>query len=524
MTENSDLLNKLDRLAESDFYPCHMPGHKRRHGAETEPLYRLDITEIDGFDDLHDPSGILKAIQDEAAALYGARECYMSVNGSTGAILAAVFAASGCGEKIIIPRGCHRSVYHGVCLRQLEPVFVPVADIPAADGVMIPGRTDAEDIEKLLDKNPDCRCVLITSPTYEGIVSDIKTIADTVHSHNAVLIADQAHGAHFGFSGAVPESASALGADLVIVSLHKTLPCMTQTALLLNCSDAVPPDMLRRYMKMFITSSPSYVLMASIREGLNEAEKNGPRLLAGMAGHSAALKKATEACRFLKVSDVPDDPGKILVCIRPGYRFCAAKDITCGAAGAGKGARAAGSVLSGRELYDIFLEKYHIQMEMAAENYVLAIMTMSDTEEGWQRLEDAVRKTDSMLCEKYADDLCADIPCEDRRGSGSECGSGFCPGLLPEAVMKLNEAWDMQREYVQPDQAAGRVCADFICLYPPGTPILVPGELISGDTAGHISTIYEQGLNIQGLSSGGLIPVCLSVNTDCCADLTSDHL
>ena len=228
------LEQKLNELEQSDIYPFHMPGHKRAFLPFANP-YAIDITEIEGFDNLHHATGILQEAQQKAADLYGAQKTYYLVNGSTCGLLAAISAAVPRGGKILVARNCHKAVYHAMYLRQLVPVYL----YPEDTAYGIQGQVTPQMVQKQLKQTPDIRAVVITSPTYDGVVSDIQSIADIVHAYGIPLIVDEAHGAHFGFSPEFPENATRLGADAVIMSVHKTLPAFTQTALLHLCSDRI---------------------------------------------------------------------------------------------------------------------------------------------------------------------------------------------------------------------------------------------------------------------------------------------
>ena len=210
--------------------PMHMPGHKRNTDLLGNDLpYAGDITEIDGFDNLHDmeTEGILNAIAKRASALYHAKFAFPLVNGSTGGILAAIRATAAPGDTVLAARNCHQSVYHAIELCELAHTSL----LPPTDAVSgIYGSIRPEDVEAAFSKDPTIRAVILTSPTYEGVISDIKSIARTVHRYGATLIVDAAHGAHLGFHPAFPDSALQLGADAVVISLHKTLPSPSSTS------------------------------------------------------------------------------------------------------------------------------------------------------------------------------------------------------------------------------------------------------------------------------------------------------
>ena len=277
------IYDRLKAYGKSDFYPFHMPGHKRNFkcGPLSE-LYRLDITEIDGFDDLHHPVSIIKEAQERAARLYHSEHTYFLIDGSTAGILTAISAVSGRGRKLILARNCHKAVYHAAFLNHLELCYV-YPELLKGHGIA--GEIRAQDIENQIKavlseeegKEPkELICgVVITSPTYDGISSDVQEIADMVHRYDLPLIVDQAHGAHFGFHPAFPENAVAQGADAVIHSVHKTLPAPTQTALLHINGDLIGRNEVEKYLHIYQSSSPSYVLMAGIDESIAFVKKRG---------------------------------------------------------------------------------------------------------------------------------------------------------------------------------------------------------------------------------------------------------
>ena len=218
------LEQKLYDYAKSDYYPFHMPGHKRQLDCRWNP-YELDITEIDGFDNLHDPQGLILDSMNRAKRLYNTKETFFLVNGSTAGILTAVHACVKRRGKILISRNSHKSVYNAAALLELETVCLypqQLEDWNLAAGLSV------EEVKRGLDENPDAQAILVTSPTYDGFVSPIKEIADLAHKAGIPLIVDEAHGAHFPFSEKLPESALTQGADLVVQSLHKTMPALTQ--------------------------------------------------------------------------------------------------------------------------------------------------------------------------------------------------------------------------------------------------------------------------------------------------------
>lgn len=477
------ILKKLQNLSESDFYPYHMPGHKR-FGNEA---FALDITEIDGFDNLHHATDILKEAQQRAALVYGAKESFFLVNGSTCGLLAAIFASFQRGDKVLVARNCHKAVYHAIEIRGLKPIYVyPEVDDEYDINVGITVEQVAEALREhyaYVGKNRHTLSIhdyidrvagmILTSPTYEGMVSEVKEIADFLHEKNMFLIVDEAHGAHFGFHEAFPESAVTLGADLVIQSLHKTLPSMTQTALLHRCSDRVKLAKVQKYLGVFQTSSPSYVFMAYMDECVRLLEKHGPKLFQQFAGR---LENFYERCSELKHIKVrrTSDPSKIVL-----------KADAC----------------SGRELYDTLRTRFHLQFEMSAGNYALGIMTICDSEEGYKRLLDAL--------------FCLDAEFADVSGDNAEVDKRkTLVSLLGERPKQLFRAYETEtREFeaVTLSKAEGRMCGEYLYIYPPGIPFIVPGEIFSAEAVKNLQALKEAGYELQGMAdiSGRTVKVVI---------------
>ena len=459
---------KLKALAQSDVYPFHMPGHKRQLSGFFP--YELDITEIEGFDNLHHAKGLLFEAQQYAAQMYQSRKAYYLVNGSTCGILAAISAATTKGGRVLVARNCHKAVYNAIYLRGLKAEYV----YPVATHYGIQGQIQAADVERKLVEKPDIQAIVITSPTYDGLVSDVRAIADLAHAHGIPLIVDEAHGAHFGLDEAFPDNATVLGADAVIMSVHKTLPAPTQTAILHLCSDRINVTKMEKFLGIYETSSPSYVLMAGIEESLRLAdEAKGVQ----MKEYVRRLQIFREKMRRLTILRVPDradftgeeayayDIGKLLL-------------VTNGA-------------IPGKVLQEKLLKQYGLQMEMSSGNYVLAMTSFMDTEEGLERLADALLEIDATLT------------VTDQREM-------FSPEKIyrqPKKAMEFDEVQDGESTSVAFSEAEGRICADYIYLYPPGIPVIVPGEVLDQQTLTVIETCQKMELDVEGLPQAGHVHV-----------------
>ena len=501
------LYESLKNLADSKQYPLHMPGHKRNSNAGRMGNYMdIDITEIDDYDNLHDAEGIIKACEERANRLYGADETHFLINGSTCGVLAAVSASVPKGGSIIAARNVHKSFYHAAYLRELKISFVmPQNTICTREGFIdktkenekiiqsekaiiagqIMGKITPRDIEKAFEGAPSAKAVFITSPTYEGIVSDVREIADIVHRHDAILIVDEAHGAHFGLAGEylqkeylqkeIPDSAVHLGADIVIHSVHKTLAAMTQTALIHVTGQRADREKLRRFLRIYQSSSPSYVLMSSIDSCIKDINERGDEIFENLLKYRKKLEKETEDLKklFIVQGGYGQDPCKVLVCSADG-------------------------AVTGQQIYDILRVEYKLQCEMAGDTYALAIITGYDTDEGIERLVSAIRDIDRRLAAKDAAIRIKAL--EDKIG-------------LPETVVPFYKAWDAKVEEVDISRASGRVAGDFINLYPPGIPLVIPGELIDKDLVEMLGQYINEGRNVQGvrvLENGARLVSCLT--------------
>lgn len=468
----SELFEKLSAYGAADYYPYHMPGHKRRLKTDTmRELAQIDITEIDGFDNLHDAQGILKRIQEEAAAAYGAEESFFLVNGSTAGILSAISTAVSPGGKILMVRGAHKSAYHAAYLRDLQIAYLWPGVHPLF-GCNLPAT--AKEVEEALQQTPDVQAVFIVSPTYEGLAADVKSIAEAAHKRNIPLIVDEAHGAHLGFDGRWPESSVKQGADLVIQSLHKTLPAPTQTAILHVNGKLVDRCRLRRFLGIYQTSSPSYIFMAAMEDAIATTSANREKLFGDFWEYWKGMTESLSACRnliFLKEEN--SDPGKLAVMDKTGF-------------------------LDGEQLYEMLLHKYHLQPEMAAGRYVLAMFTIGDTKEGYERLTKALLEIDEYITAERKQRTQEKLM--EREGNRmADAVTPVCIQKKTQAVTGIGRAWDTPKEWVLLKDAEGKTAGEYVNLYPPGSPIIVPGEIFTKDILTEIAAYRQQGFHVQGV-------------------------
>ena len=458
------LYDVLRNYKDKGHYSFHMPGHKGNpEFLETE---FLDYTELEGLDNLHAPAGPIKNTQQRAAEMFGGEECFLLVNGSTAGIMAAV-CSLGMNKKVLAARNSHRSFYSGLIFSGSKAVFI----YPEMTPWGFCGGVDPKEVETALKTNADIGGVFIVSPTYEGVVSPLKEIADIAHKYNKPLIVDEAHGAHFAFHPAFPVTALAAGADIVIQSLHKTLPALTSCALLHVQGRLVNRDKLKSLLSMFQTSSPSYVLMASIDRCLNIIEEDGVTLFRDYVSMLESFRKNFEGGGVIRLLGqelagqygiFDTDPGKLVFTIEKGA--------------------------AGKEIYDRLRDEYKMQLEMHGLRHVLAMTSICDSERGLSLLKKALETEAKRLAQK-----------------APKAKALLFRNIRTAALIAPRPAFFGEKESRCLKEAAGCIAGDFIVPYPPGIPLLVPGEEITGEVIESVGAYEKAGVQIMGLSEGDIV-------------------
>ena len=515
---SESLYNKLIEYSKNGKYPLHMPGHKRNERLFNEFIdpFDIDITEITDFDDLHHAEGIILEAMNNASKFFGTKKTYFLVNGSSCGLLSAISSVTNIGDSILIGRNCHKAVYN-IC--QLKNLKVDYIYPDLIKGFGINGGYDPAKIESILKKSKEqgknIKTVVITSPTYEGILSDIAKIAEIVHRYNSILIVDEAHGAHLGISEKWPVPAYKLGADIVIESVHKTLPAMTQTAFLHVGSNRVDCEKIQKNLSIFQSSSPSYVLMASIDKCIRQLQNDGRKKMNELLKNLDEFYDKTKIMKNIKVLSENDldkncfdfDKSKLVI-------FSLKDDF------------------SGRDLERVLRKKYNYELEMTATNYTLAMTSISDDFKKIKQLAEALIEIDKSLnkkCEscknsksskisdvKYKNnetdqnneiDKHVHLTKKDRvkennnispNKKAEQNGFKYCS---EKSVMTIYEATICSSEKILLDSAIDRVAADYVYIYPPEVPIVVPGEIITEELVNRIRQYTSVGLNIKGVVS-----------------------
>ncbi len=457
------LYERLRGYDASGALPMHMPGHKRNRerfpwlvGAE------IDITEIDGFDNLNDPQGLFRELSERMARLWGARESIPLVNGSTVGVLAALRTAVPRGGKVLAARNCHRSVYHAAELFGLDlRSFLPESD--PETGCFL--SATPETVEEALQQEGNVQAVVVTSPTYEGAVSDVASLAAVCRRFGAALIVDEAHGAHLGFGG-FPESAVRLGADIVVQSLHKTLPSPTQTAVLHAASDRVDGGELRRNVSMLQSSSPSYILSSGIDGCVRFMEREGEAACRSWCEALHTVDEASAELRHLKIprrtAAFRTDPSKIVV-------------------------STAGTSVTGTELTARLRREFSVELELAAPRFALAMTGLGDTPETIGRFLDALRAIDRDL---------RPAPLVEPLST-----------VLPKRVLPIFDAAAAPKERCTLEEALGRISAGYVWAYPPGSPLLTPGERIEEALLETVRVLEKANVPVRTTAGDGIFCV-----------------
>ena len=443
-----------------------MPGHKRNPMlCDGIMPYEIALTEIDGFDNLHNAESCILEVQNLAEKLYNVKKAFLLVNGATGGILSAVRAMTDKGDKVIVARNSHKSVYNALELCGLTPKYI----VPKVDKEFgINCSITPSQAEKALRENPDAKLLIITSPTYEGAVSDIKEISRIAHLHNVSVLVDEAHGAHFPFSDSFPVEAIQCGADVAVASLHKTLPSLTQTALLLTSNEELI-NPLAENLAIFETSSPSYVFMSSIEKCLDFCKNTK-----AFDEYIIRLNSFDEKCRELKNI-------KVLCCGNDNIKnhnffdFDISK-ITVSVKGLN---------INGVQLADKLRNDFKIEPEMLCSDYVLLITTVCDTDEGFARLVNALQIIDSECSAKELN---------------------YNNLLLSQPRIALNpcDCSGKDGEFCLLEHSVDKISLEYVWAYPPGIPIVAKGEVITQEIVDTIFMQIENGINVY--STKGKVP------------------
>ena len=452
---SSPLYHKLINYSSSKT-SFHMPGHKFGEAASINKLdlSLLDHTEATGMDNLYEATGVIKEAMELMAEFYGASDTLFLTNGSTAGILAAILSLCKDNDRIIVARNCHHSVWSALVLSGAVPIYVSPEYLE--EDHMI-GVVKPEDIERAIQAYPDAKGVIVVSPTYEGIVSPIKEIADIVHKYGKVLMVDEAHGSHFVLGECFPLSSIHQGADIVINSMHKTLPALTQSALLHRCSDRISYSTILSALRMIQTSSPSYMMMGLMDYIRCYILKNKESIKSHYINSLVQIRGCLKELKHLRLLEIPSesyDISKIVL-------------------------STVSSNIDGYGLSEILYEKYNISVEAALDTHIILITTFADNEMTFSNLGRALKEIDETL---NPSERTFNVPWLKTRQ--------ITEGTSLRSVYYANKYWE------DSNKCLGKLIAQAVMLYPPGIPLICMGEVLTKE---HIKLLLQFKERLQGI-------------------------
>jgi len=448
----------------------HIPGHKRGQGMENEfrqfigdPALSIDLINIAPLDDLHRPSGVIKEAQALAAEAFGADYTFFSVQGTSGAIMTMILTVCAPGEKIIVPRNVHKSVMSAIIFAGARPIFVsPVMDteLGIAHGVT------TSSVKRALERHPDAKAVLVINPTYFGISANLQEIVDLTHSYDIPVLVDEAHGAHIHFHDKLPLSAMQAGADLAATSVHKLGGSLTQSSVLNVREGRVSPERVQSIISMLTTTSTSYLLLASLDTSRKQLALHGREMA------DKAIHLATNARK--RINGIPELYcfGEEILGKEATFDYDPTK-LTIHVSKLG---------ITGYEAETWLRDKHNIEVELSDMYNILCIVTAGDTEETIEALVQAFTELSELHrnLNHHKEVIVVQIP------------------ETPHLSLSPRDAFYAETEIVPLANAAGRIIAEFIFVYPPGIPILLPGEVVTQDNIDYIIDHIKVGLPVQG--------------------------
>lgn len=463
--ERAPIYEALEKFEKQRVVPFDVPGHKRGRGNPElahllgERCVSMDVNSMKPLDNLCHPVSVIRDAEILAAEAFKAAHAFLMVGGTTSAVQAMILSCAKRGEKIILPRNMHRSVMGAMVLGGAIPVYVD----PACDERLgIPLGMRVQDVEKAIRENPDAKAVLVNNPTYYGICSDLRSIVKLAHEHGMLCLADEAHGTHFYFSDELPVSAMEAGADMAAVSMHKSGGSLTQSSILLT-GPAVSPGHVRQIINLTQTTSGSYLLLSS----LDISRRN--LALRGQETFHQVIRMAEYARQEINAIGGYYAFSKELVNGDSIFDF----DITK------LSVNTLHMGLAGIEVYDLLRDEYDIQIEFGDLGNILAYLSIGD------RLRDIERLVSALS--------------EIRRRFGKgQTGLMKQEYIEPQVIASPQDAFYSDKESLPLEETVGRVCSEFVMCYPPGIPILAPGERITEDILSYITYAKEKGCSMTG--------------------------
>lgn len=463
--ERAPVYEALEKFGKMRVVPFDVPGHKRGRGNPElarllgEKCVSMDVNSMKPLDNLCHPVSVIREAEQLAADAFGAANAFLMVGGTTSAVQSMILSSVKAGEKVILPRNMHRSVMGALVLCGAVPVYVN-PDCDARLGIPLGIRL--EQLEETIARTPDAKAVLVNNPTYYGICSDMRGIVQLAHAHGMKVLADEAHGTHFYFGEGLPLSAMAAGADMAAVSMHKSGGSLTQSSLLLT-GPAVNADYVRQIINLTQTTSASYLLLSSLDISRRNLALRGREAFAGVIELAEyAREEINDAGGWYAFGKELKNGGSV-------FDFDATK-LSVHTLDVG---------LAGIEVYDILRDEYDIQIEFGDLGNILAYLSIGDRKRDVERLVSAL----SEIRRLYA---------KDRAGMMDN------EYIAPDVAVTPQFAFYSPKECLPIRDTAGRICTEFVMCYPPGIPILAPGERVTEEIIDYILYAKDKGCQLTG--------------------------
>ncbi len=479
---STPLIKTLEALKNKNRISFHTPGHKKGRAYENigdggiqENLYQYDTTEVFGTDQLQDPSGVLQESQQWTAKVFNSSQAYYLINGSSAGVLAMILSQTKPRDEILLPRDVHQSVIHALILGDLTPRFIQ----PEIDPIFkIPKGITLQQVQEGLEKYPDCKGVLLTHPNYYGRGAQLQDIGKLTKALGKILWVDQAHGAHLGLHGELPVSGVDVGADLTVMSFHKTLPVLSQCAVLFASGDLVDRERLQEQLNIHQSTSPSYILMASIEQGTKYYSTLGEEKIHALLKGIDRLEKKFQQLRLFQLDTAPGkDRTKIWI-------------------------HTENSGLTGYEVEAYLRENHGLDMEFSMPQGLLALSAMGNGEKDLEKLYLAFEELEETLYNKE----------KMEKFSEKNSKEGFFEKEVEVEERHLlgipiREAFYSPKERVSINKSLNRVAGSGVTPYPPGIPIILPGEIIRRAHIDKLLKYEKRNLKIIGIKEGKIMVV-----------------
>ncbi|WP_041548678.1 aminotransferase class I/II-fold pyridoxal phosphate-dependent enzyme [Chamaesiphon minutus] len=470
------IIDALQEWVTTAHAPFYTPGHKHGSGMNSRlknrwgaDVFGWDLPELPGLDNLQAPSGIIESAQALAAEVFGAERTWFLVNGSTAGVIAAILATCGEGEKIILPRNIHASAISGIVHAGAVPIFIDPEYDRAVD---ISHSITPAAVKFALERHPDTKAVMLVYPTYYGTCGDLAAIAEVVHSYQIPLLVDEAHGAHFGFHPDLPPAALAVGADLSVQSTHKLLGALTQSAMLHVNSSRIDVERISQALRSIQTTSPSYLLLASLDAARQQMALSGRELMSQTIELAKIARSKIAQIERLSVFELDSTTS--------GCKYLDSTRLTVTVTGLN---------LTGFAADEILTDRLGVVAELPSTRHLTFIISLGNTRSDIDRLVAAFTE----LAVNYAEDKCLELPeiePPDR--------------ILTKMAITPRQADRSRHVNISIDEAVGKVSAESICPYPPGIPVLIPGEIITIEALDYLRSIVDFGGELVGCNDPDL--------------------